>query len=560
MGKRIRPEEKSINSTVSHRRSWIPSLILSSGVKVWNCLCDRFSPGPPPYCLMGSLMKIEMGVTPKSGDAALLDVEELLATRLLVQGNSGSGKSHLLRRLLEQSAPHVQQVIIDPEGDFVSLSDEYGHVVVDANRSTGELETIAARVREHRVSAVLNLESLDVDQQMKAAAIFLNALFDAPREIWYPCLVVVDEAQLFAPAAAGDAGEEARRVSLGAMTNLMCRGRKRGLAGVIATQRLAKLAKNVAAEASNFLMGRTFLDIDMARAADLLGMDRREAEKFRDLGRGSFIALGPALSRKPLPIQVGNVITKARGSTPKLTKATEMSAEEANALILAPVPSAARADRRPVLPPAASVDDVLSQVTAVAVATEAAIAAEAPAEQSDAPAAAAVDRMAVYRGILFDMMRDPEAAFSPEPALFQEFQTRIRIKRMGGKLPDLPQFKALMVFARAGIDPVAPWVADEANPWPAVFKILEQIPADLRSVYLMFAKAAIEQSPCPSDATIARVLGSHSAGRGQSKVKGLEQQGFIVIKNDLRGHRIVSLPDFQMETLAGDPKAMAEAA
>ena len=39
------------------------------------------------------------------------DLEELLATRLLVQGNSGSGKSHLLRRLLEQSAPWVQQAI-----------------------------------------------------------------------------------------------------------------------------------------------------------------------------------------------------------------------------------------------------------------------------------------------------------------------------------------------------------------------------------------------------------------------------------------------------------------
>ncbi len=80
------------------------------------------------------------------------------------------------------------------------------------------------------------------------------------------------------PSVGGDVSEDARKMSLGAMTNLMCRGRKRGLAGVIATQRLAKLAKNVAAEASNFLMGRTFLDIDMARAADLLGMDRRQAE------------------------------------------------------------------------------------------------------------------------------------------------------------------------------------------------------------------------------------------------------------------------------------------
>ena len=37
-----------------------------------------------------------------NGQQAGMDLEELLATRLLVQGNSGSGKSHLLRRLLEQ--------------------------------------------------------------------------------------------------------------------------------------------------------------------------------------------------------------------------------------------------------------------------------------------------------------------------------------------------------------------------------------------------------------------------------------------------------------------------
>jgi DNA helicase HerA-like ATPase len=167
-------------------------------------------------------------------------------------------------------------------------------------------------VRQHRVSVVLSLEGLDTEAQMRCAAAFLGGLFDAERDFWYPMLVVVDEAQLFAPAAAGEVSDEARKVSLGAMTNLMCRGRKRGLAGIIATQRLAKLAKNVAAEASNFLMGRTFLDIDMARAADLLGMERRQAEMFRDLERGHFVALGPALSRRPLPIRIGNVETSTR--------------------------------------------------------------------------------------------------------------------------------------------------------------------------------------------------------------------------------------------------------
>ena len=289
---------------------------------------------------------IDLGVA-TGGGAGLLDLEELLATRLLVQGNSGSGKSHLLRRLLEQSAAYVQQAVIDPEGDFVTLAEKFGHVVVDAARAEADLQRIAARVRQHRVSVVLNLEALDTEAQMRCAAAFLGGLFEAERDLWYPMLVAVDEAQLFAPAAAGEVSDEARKLSLGAMTNLMCRGRKRGLAGIIATQRLAKLAKNVAAEASNFLMGRTFLDIDMARAADLLGLERRQAEMFRDLERGQFVALGPALSRRPMPIRIGAVETSPRGTSPKLMPLPEKAADDARELIFTPSRRSPTARRRP---------------------------------------------------------------------------------------------------------------------------------------------------------------------------------------------------------------------
>src|SRR6201991_4763850 len=100
---------------------------------------------------------IEMGQTTAAAPATL-DLEELLATRLLVQGNSGSGKSHLLRRLLEQSAHWVQQTIIDPEGDFVSLSDRFGHLVIDAEEHTERgLQAAGEGARIHRLSAELNL-------------------------------------------------------------------------------------------------------------------------------------------------------------------------------------------------------------------------------------------------------------------------------------------------------------------------------------------------------------------------------------------------------------------
>ena len=92
---------------------------------------------------------VDMGLSPQ-GQPITIDLEELLATRLLVQGNSGSGKSHLLRRLLEKSAGQVQQIVIDPEGDFVTLAGPYGHLAIEAaDHDEKEIARAAARSEEH---------------------------------------------------------------------------------------------------------------------------------------------------------------------------------------------------------------------------------------------------------------------------------------------------------------------------------------------------------------------------------------------------------------------------
>jgi hypothetical protein len=490
---------------------------------------------------------IDMGLA-QQGGPALLDLEELLATRLLVQGNSGSGKSHLLRRLLEQSAAVVQQAVIDPEGDFVTLADRFGHVVVDAARAEADLQRIAARVRQHRVSVVLNLEGLDAEAQMRCAAAFLGGLFDAEREFWFPMLVAVDEAQLFAPAAAGEVSDEARKVSLGAMTNLMCRGRKRGLAGIIATQRLAKLAKNVAAEASNFLMGRTFLDIDMARAADLLGMERRQAEMFRDLERGHFVALGPALSRRPLPIRIGAVETNTRGGSPKLLPLPEKP-EDARDLILAPLePEPARpVVRRPVAPPAPSTHDLLAQLAR-------------PRPQAVEPEPVVVtaemkaEREAALDAILREILADPEAPFRTVAVLYQDFLVRCRIHRIPGEPLNLPAFRRRLAVVRAGVDTTG----SDGSEWERALTFAGDLAEDIQGVYLLLARAALNRDPCPSDGEIARACGSRSPGRARRLVAYLEGRNLVVTRNDPRGLRILSLPDLGWETAPGDPNAFEE--
>ncbi|PLW75618.1 ATP-binding protein [Cohaesibacter celericrescens] len=491
-------------------------------------------------------VSIDLG-TIKLGQPAHMDLEELLATRLLVQGNSGSGKSHLLRRLLEQSAKWVQQIVIDPEGDFVTLAEKYGHAVVDAVGTEADLSMIAARVRQHRISAVLNLEGLDADRQMRAAAAFLNGLFDIDRDYWYPALVVVDEAQLFAPAAGGEVSEEARRTSLAAMTNLMCRGRKRGLAGVIATQRLAKLAKNVAAEASNFLMGRTFLDIDMARAADLLGLERRQAETFRNLDRGHFVALGPALYRRSETVKIGAVETSARSSSPKLMPMPELNRENFDDLLFKP--GTGDEPRRAIAPPTQTTEQVLHQLATLRLDEK--FAGETEPQLDLDPGISAQERDEILHAILVDLLAEPEAAFQPVSVLYQDFQVRCRIDKSFKTTPDLQEFRQLLAVARAGVDEIEESLDEDQ--WKQAGTIADQLPEDMRGVYLLLSKAALGKKPCPTNLELATAYGTRSPSRARFLLTYMEERGFLVCANDLRGNRIVTLKDLGIQTEPGSP-------
>ncbi|WP_210357155.1 MULTISPECIES: ATP-binding protein [Sphingomonas] len=484
-------------------------------------------------------VSVDMG-SDERGAPVTMDLEELLATRLLVQGNSGSGKSHLLRRMLERSAGQVQQVVIDPEGDFVTLSDAYGHVVVEAaDYSEREIARIAGRLREHRASVVLSLEGLEAEGQMRCAAAFLSALFDAPREHWYPALVVVDEAQLFAPTTGGEVAEEVRRASLSAMTNLMCRGRKRGLAGVIATQRLAKLAKNVAAEASNFLMGRTFLDIDMARAADLLGMERRQAESIRDLARGTFLALGPAVSRRPITVKIGAVETSARSGSPKLTPLPSAPVENLQELIFAPPPEAAPQlpmtfDPRPRRVPADELLDTIER--------------PAPAQPSLAPVPDKSDEEvdAIYADVLRAIVADGDAAMRPPSVLFQDFQVRCRMAGLARPALDLAGFTRRLSAARAGI-------FDIGDPeWAEAMTLADTLPEDMIGPFLLVARAAREGAPCPSDTALAETYGTSSLGRVRRLVGYIESRELFVLRTDLAGKRSITIPRLGWTTAASE--------
>lgn len=250
-----------------------------------------------------------------------INLPTLLETRLLIQSNSGGGKSYATRKLLEETAGSVQQLVIDPEGEFATLREKFDYVICaphggDAVANPKTAAILARKLLETGVSAVLDIYDLKAHERQSFVRLFLDALVNAPRELWRPVMIVLDEAHVFCPQ---NGSAEASQ----AVIDVATRGRKRGQCLVLATQRLSKLHKDTAAELLNKLIGRTSLDVDVKRAADELGMSNADAvRQLRSLEPGEFFEFGPALSwAGPNKIKVGRAQTSHPKAGDRMLKA-----------------------------------------------------------------------------------------------------------------------------------------------------------------------------------------------------------------------------------------------
>ncbi len=162
-------------------------------------------------------------------------------------------------------------------------------------------ELLAKKILELGTSAIIDLYELKHHERKRFVKLFLDSLINAPKDLWHPCIVVIDEAHVFAPESSHGQAE-----SLDSVKDLATRGRKRGFALVAATQRLSKMSKDVVAELNTKLIGRSSLDVDMKRAGFELGFTSKDdLFSLRQLEKGQFYSFGSALTSQVTKIKIG---------------------------------------------------------------------------------------------------------------------------------------------------------------------------------------------------------------------------------------------------------------
>ena len=232
--------------------------------------------------------------------------EELIGSRAIIQGASGAGKTYAIRKILEGTHGRMQHIVLDVEDELFTLREKFDYVLIGgehADAPLGSPSALAKTLLELGVSAIIALNDLTLAKQRVFIGEFILSMMNAPRALWHPVLVVLDEAHRYAPTFGNAESSEA-------LTLLATAGRKRGFGAIFATQRLSQLSKDILGQCPNRLMGRVDQALDRRIAADVLGF-APSGEDARELMRlkHQFWIVGPALADEPELVMFSPCIT-----------------------------------------------------------------------------------------------------------------------------------------------------------------------------------------------------------------------------------------------------------
>jgi hydroxymethylpyrimidine pyrophosphatase-like HAD family hydrolase len=121
----------------------------------------------------------------------------MFGRNVLITGTSGSGKSTLAGVFVEQLVRAGCVIcLIDPEGDYRTLADHEGIVVLSSEPGTEETRAAEVeRLLRHRTTSVaIDLSALSREERVRATAGFLQAVQRLRGDAGSPHWVIIDEA------------------------------------------------------------------------------------------------------------------------------------------------------------------------------------------------------------------------------------------------------------------------------------------------------------------------------------------------------------------------------
>jgi hypothetical protein len=273
-----------------------------------------------------------------------LDLEEVIGQCVAILGIRGSGKSNTAGVIFEELLNHSYPMsIVDIEGEYFGLKERYEVLVVGTGDGV-EIEIdadsapeIAQVSMEQNVPVVLDLSGFLSDERTEILKSYLSSLWDLAGRLRRPYIIGIEEAHEFIPQGVKhELKEMIARIAL--------RGRKRGLGGIIVSQRSAKVDKDVLSQAGILFLHRVVHEVDMRVYGELLPWRKSEVKEIiGSLDTGDCIYInGDTI----LPIYVRERTTFHAGFTPSLEAVASPELKQVSASIIEAIERARNGKRK----------------------------------------------------------------------------------------------------------------------------------------------------------------------------------------------------------------------
>jgi uncharacterized protein len=240
---------------------------------------------------------------------------DVVTQAIAILARKGAGKTYTASVIVEEAVrAKVPVVVVDPTGAWWGLrtsadgerpglpvtifGGDHGDVPLEPTAGA----VIADVVVEHPGAYVIDLSGFPSRaSEQRFAGDFLERLYRAKTPASGPLLLVVDEADMFAPQRPGK--EQLR--TLGALEAIVRRGRIKGLGDLLITQRAAVLNKNVLTQTEVLIVMQTTGPQDRAAIGEWIdGIDPTREQRDEVLGSLGGLGRGEAWVWSPSFLKV----------------------------------------------------------------------------------------------------------------------------------------------------------------------------------------------------------------------------------------------------------------
>ena len=222
----------------------------------------------------------KLGVIPGTSLPSVIDLNEAVSHHTALLGVTGSGKSFLAQKIIEELSQDTKIICIDFTGEWKKQIDSSKFELITNENINTYLEGDSTKVGIFELPALSN--TTDV---LKETQLALEKIFDLAKEKYdadssLKVALVLEEAHTITPEThfLGDMGDySSNKAVVNKMTQVALQGRKYGVGLLVIAQRTANVSKTVLTQCNTVVCFQAFDETSFTFLGNYVGRDMLKA-------------------------------------------------------------------------------------------------------------------------------------------------------------------------------------------------------------------------------------------------------------------------------------------